>query len=517
MVAEPCVPLSRHPPPDPHLPRSKGPRLTTPPGDAAMRTPGGDAVHAHREPVGHDTPAPRDEIRRRACEAHLRRFLGDEFTLLTEKVSMGIHLDVYVFPPSDEVPYVTLVSSGMSDLAMNKPPGYDGKHLELLIGVPAGWPGLDPLDGDLLAGPANFWPMKLLKDVARIPSTYDSFVDWGHTIRDDDGALFAPGLPFNGAIVGPPLGYPPNIMRATTPLGDVDYLAVFPATPEEMDFKIAIHGGGDALIDRYSEARVSAVVNPQRAGVVVGPPPWAVHLLMKHRPDNLGEVLDRAMPNLAVALRQKGVADEVVPVGEEKVRFRVSGPISPPDLIQHAERSAEPDHLRTAALDHRGVVSIFPERAGDGDQVSAVWAMASMLADRDDVAAVWLRHQQHLTTAAQFVKDANGEALLLFRIHPSAAPEGSTAVITRGLAALGGREVRLSNTGLTHEQLVKRAYAALNRAPGEADVVPKAGERLKYGFTSYELRESVDPVSQEPVLEMVEVPKEKWRLFGRKG
>ncbi|WGW12478.1 suppressor of fused domain protein [Saxibacter everestensis] len=492
--------------------------MTTPSPDEQSQAIGGDPVFEHHGVDPLADVAPRDEVRRRACEAHLTAFLGDDFTVLTEKLSTGIHLDIYVFRPTEKIPYVTLVTAGMSDRPMSLPPGSEGgAHLELLLGVPVGWPGIDPLDGDLLDDPSNFWPIKLLKDLARIPSAYDSFLGWGHTVVDDEGTLFAPGVRFAGAIVGPPVGYPPSIMRAITPHGEVDYLAVLPTTPEEMDFKVATPDGGDALIDRLLQARVTAALDPGRASVVSGPPPWSVHVLMKSRHAHLGDVLAPLMPNRAALLAEKQSTDAVIPAGEkENVRWRVAGPIKPAQLSKDAGNSPLRDQVRAAVLEHRGVVTLAPEHPGDGGQVTAVMAMVAMLAEQSEVAAIWLPHQQHVTTAEQFTADIKNEVRLTYRVHPATAPEGTTAVITRGLAAIGGREVLLTDSGMTHDELAKRVRTGLNRMPGEPDVVPAAGQPAKYGLTKYELRESVDPVTQEPVLEMAEA-KQKRGLFRRKG
>ncbi|WP_154792589.1 suppressor of fused domain protein [Occultella kanbiaonis] len=482
----------------------------------APTTRGGDPVFEHA-PAGitPSAPAPRDEVRRTAALAHLTEFLGDDHTVLTEKVSAGIHLDVLVFRPSEEVPYVTLVTAGMSDVPMNTPATPGGDRMELMIGLHPGWPGIDPLDAGLLADPANFWPIKLLKDVARIPSTYDSYVAWGHTIADDHGDLFAPGGPYTGAIVGPPVGYLAQIMRAPTPAGEIDYLAVFPLRPEEMAYKIAVPGGGDALLDRLMDARVLAVAERDRPGVVAGPPPWSVHLLLSSRPDHLGEVLDQAVPNRAAQFAKERRQEGVVPVGDaESVRLRLfRGRLTATALSEDGGAGPLRESVLPAVAEHAGVVTLTPERDGDGDPLMAVMAMATMLTERNDVIAVWLPHQQHVTTAEQFRKDAGGGAVVTYRVHPSEVPEGR-AVITRGFAALGGREVLFRDPNRTHKRLTTRLQGALASTGDAGDRAPRAGQQLKYVGSRYELVEAAHPLTQEPVLELVRSAKRRG-FFGR--
>src|SRR5690625_6708852 len=90
----------------------------------------------------------RDAVRRAAFEGHLPEFLGDRVTVLSERASRHIHLDVYVFEPSAEVPHITLVTAGMSDLPMPVPGSGAQLRMELMLALPRGWPGLDPLEGE---------------------------------------------------------------------------------------------------------------------------------------------------------------------------------------------------------------------------------------------------------------------------------------------------------------------------------------------------------------------------------
>ncbi|WP_109471707.1 suppressor of fused domain protein [Ornithinimicrobium cavernae] len=490
---------------------------TGPSPTAEETTGGGDPLFRHdQDAVAPDAPAPRDPVRRAACVAHLTEFLGDAYTVLTERVSTGIQLDLLVFRPTEAVPHVTIVTAGMSDLPMNTPPGLRGDRLELMLGVPAAWPGIDPLDADLLADPTSYWPIRLLKDLARIPSTYDSFLTWGHTVVDDESALFPPGSPYSGAIVGPPVGYPADLMRAQTPVGEVEVLAVFPLTPEEMAYKVAVPGGGDALLDRLMDARVRAVVQHNRPSAVPGPPPWSVHLLMTGTPRHLGDVLDQAVPNRAAVFAEDRLLEGVVPVDDEDaVRLRLfRGQLRAAQLADDAASSPQREAVLPAVETHRSVVTLTPEKEGDGSPVMAVMALVAMLAERSDIAAVWLPHQRHVTTAGQFAEDLDGAAVVTYRVHPTEVPEGQ-AVITRGFAALGGREVMFSDPDRSHERLTTRLQGALASTGDDGDRVPRAGQRLRYVSSRYELVEDSHPLTREPVLAMVR-PRSRGRgLFGR--
>lgn len=220
-------------------------------------------------------PVPYDEALAAERRAHLERFLGPDPFVLAERVSVGIHLDVDVFVPTPQAPHLTLVTSGMSDLPMTVPEGLADARMELLLALPADWPGL-ATDGPAGTGPGgafederHYWPIRLLKDLARLPHDHATFLGWGHSVPHGDPATpYAPGVPFDGAVVSPPLGYPSELMRCPTSVGTVSYMAVLPVTHEEMEFKLTADGGADELLDRLSSAGVTSLVDVDRPSVI---------------------------------------------------------------------------------------------------------------------------------------------------------------------------------------------------------------------------------------------------------
>ncbi|MGC4866446.1 suppressor of fused domain protein [Micromonospora sp. DT53] len=76
-----------------------------------------------------------------------------------EPVAVGVH--VYVVAPTEERPYRTLITSGMSELPMTVPEGHGiSPYAELMLCLPADWPltRRTGLDDD----PAG-WPLRVLK------------------------------------------------------------------------------------------------------------------------------------------------------------------------------------------------------------------------------------------------------------------------------------------------------------------------------------------------------------------
>lgn len=466
------------------------------------------------DPAPVPPPAPRDEARRMAWLGHLRSHLGPEVTVLTERSSIDIHLDLIVFPPSPDRTFVTLVTSGMSDVPTTAPDGGEMPRLELAIAVPLGWPGLDPLAEEPLHDETNYWPVRLLKAVARIPTGNDSFLAWAHTINDIQ-ALYPPSTPFSGAVVGPTYGLSPQIMQFESPSGPMRLLAVLPTTPGEMAYRVAVPGGGDSLLERFYEAGVSMVVNPARASVVDGPPPYAVHVLLDHAPPHLGAALESALPNFAAMLAEHEAPEAVFPPTPDptlpQVRLRLGPSIAARPLLDQA---ASDPAVAAAVHGHRASVTVMPEEIGIGPTPQTAYSMALQVAEVPGATAVWLPHQRRVLTTAAYVEAMDREPITFGAVHATTTPDGEPAVRTHGLAALGGLEIWYAEPGLSAERAGKRLAAMLERG-GDADGPPRAGDVARFGTTRYELAEGLEPGTGEPILLMSEQVREKRRLFGR--
>ncbi|GAB3716522.1 hypothetical protein GCM10028815_34670 [Mariniluteicoccus flavus] len=93
--------------------------------DSNLTTPGGQPIVQSDKRVDLGQPVIPQGGLIEARDAHLSQHLGTDWSVLHELASVGIHLDVYVFPPTPERPHLTLVTSGMSDLPMTVPAGLE--------------------------------------------------------------------------------------------------------------------------------------------------------------------------------------------------------------------------------------------------------------------------------------------------------------------------------------------------------------------------------------------------------
>jgi len=131
-------------------------------------SPGGSRIYRHeeRDPDEVDFSHGDDAVIA-GVEAHLDRFFpdrGDDGLVYHEIVSTFVHVDVHVIPPGGDRPWITLVTSGMSERPMHVPDGLeDHAFAELVLALPPDWP-LD--EGEVSGGGGRTWPADLLRSLA---------------------------------------------------------------------------------------------------------------------------------------------------------------------------------------------------------------------------------------------------------------------------------------------------------------------------------------------------------------
>ena len=116
---------------------------------------------------------------------HLEQHLGPIEAVFHEIISEFAHIDVHWIPPNPKRPCHTLVSSGMSDAEMTLPDGVEvTPFAELFITLPPTW----SISEEAFRDEANYWPLRLLKTLARLPATYNTWLGFGHTVPNGDPA-----------------------------------------------------------------------------------------------------------------------------------------------------------------------------------------------------------------------------------------------------------------------------------------------------------------------------------------
>ncbi len=219
----------------------------------------GSPIYQHREALPWAAP-PGEEYIEQISE-HIEKHLGPIETVFHELVSDKVHIDVHFVKPTADFPYVRLVTSGMSDLPMRTPDDPRlPKYAELLITLPADWK-LAQAD---MQDERWYWPIRLLKVLARLPHEYQTWLGWGHTVPNGDPAVpYAESTKFCGALVIPSVTVPNEFHTLAIPdVKDISFYAVVPLYEREMNLKL--RSGLDALLERFDKHGVSDVVDPNR-------------------------------------------------------------------------------------------------------------------------------------------------------------------------------------------------------------------------------------------------------------
>ena len=198
-----------------------------------------------------------------AIEHHIKNAFGAFENVFHELVSPDIHVDICVIPPSEERDYYTLVTMGMGAHRMNVPEElaeYKLERAELAIALPPDW----KLDEESLKEEQWYWPIGLLKVLARLPIAEDTWLGFGHTM--DKQSPFAEGTKLCGALlVGPQDIVWTGGEVCTLPSGEeVNFYQVIPLYRNEIEYKL--EHDADALLKKM--AGISFVVNPTRRDVL---------------------------------------------------------------------------------------------------------------------------------------------------------------------------------------------------------------------------------------------------------
>lgn len=188
-------------------------------------------------------------------ETYIEDTFGEFTSVFHELVSPDIHVDICVIPPSEAYDCYTLVTMGMGAHRMNVPEElaeYKLERAELVICLPPYW--------DLESEEEEwYWPIRLLKVLARLPIQEGAWLGWGHTI--DNGVGFDESTELCGSMLISPVIF--DAEQYVCPLSDgeeVNFYQIIPLYREEMDFKMQ-HGADDLL--QQLDGRV-LVVNPKR-------------------------------------------------------------------------------------------------------------------------------------------------------------------------------------------------------------------------------------------------------------
>lgn len=223
------------------------------------RSKSGQPVYRHTtaQPATQSTG---DEPLRAAIVEHIESHLGPIIWTWQDPSPQYVRVDVHIVGPGENSPGLTLVTSGMSEQHAGSP---RRQHTELVMGVRPNWPGIA---GDA-ADEEHLWPVRLLRDLARLPHQYDTHLGMHHTVPNGDPATpYASDTTLCGALLSPPLVTPDAFNTFIVGTDKIEMLGVIPLHADEMQYKL--DHGADSLWMLLDEHEISEALNPWRPSTI---------------------------------------------------------------------------------------------------------------------------------------------------------------------------------------------------------------------------------------------------------
>ena len=173
---------------------------------------------------------------------------GDYKNVFHEIVSTDIHLDVCIVDPTEEDPYYKLVTMGAGVYKMQIPEQwqkYDLDYAEYVIYLPKDW-NLNSSEE------TDYWPIRVLKDTARLPIWYNTWLCHGHTTQsDEEGSTYASNTDFNSVVLKFAENKKGDIRLIMSSGKVINFYEVIPLYPEELKYKM--DNDADALFEKFEE------------------------------------------------------------------------------------------------------------------------------------------------------------------------------------------------------------------------------------------------------------------------
>lgn len=193
-------------------------------------------------------------------ECFIQENFGEYKEVFHEIVSPDIHLDIIIVPPTDEDPYYKLITMGMGAYAMNIPEELkenDLEHAELVLYLPKSWNIKSEDEKD-------YWPIRYLKILARLPIDMDTWLGYGHTIHgNEDMEPFAENTELNSFVLVKALNLLYEDLDLTLSSGKkINFYQLFPLYQEELDYKM--ENSLNELMNLFDDEDLLPVLNIRR-------------------------------------------------------------------------------------------------------------------------------------------------------------------------------------------------------------------------------------------------------------
>ena len=179
--------------------------------------------------------------------AYIEQQYGEYENVMHEIVSPDIHCDIVIVEPTEDQPYYKLITMGAGAYQMNVPKSLKGEvydRAEYVIFLPKDW-NIESDDEEF------YWPIRMLKTIARLPIYLENWLGSGHTAQYEDGSPLSETAGYNSCVLLPSLGMENQYVKPLK-LGfwgkKIAFYQIFPLYQEELEFKLA--HSLDELLDK---------------------------------------------------------------------------------------------------------------------------------------------------------------------------------------------------------------------------------------------------------------------------
>ena len=193
-------------------------------------------------------------------EKYIETQFGEISFVFHEICSPDIHLDIIVIEPNEKSNYYKLITMGAGAYKMNVPEElqqYNLERAEFMMFLPPDW---DVKSSDN----KYYWPIKMLKSVARLSVNYNTWLGFGHTVSSDAGNTpYDESTGFCSIVLLSGLNQEFEKMNLEiSGLGKMNFYQIFPLYEEELKYKQ--DNGIEALCSLFEDEDLSPVINIER-------------------------------------------------------------------------------------------------------------------------------------------------------------------------------------------------------------------------------------------------------------
>jgi len=198
---------------------------------------------------------------------HLSKFFDDNLVSVFHEIpTLDLHLDVFFIKPKNSS-FNILLTSGMSTLKMSvngqeeKPAELEFAELMMLI------PKEIEFEQVYTGKKKNDWIISILKQTAKFPHFYDTWIGIGHTIQaEEDMMPYSSENDFVGALILPSVTFDENFTQINKNGRKINIYNVFPIYKNELEFKI--ENGYNKFLDLLIKANAKEVLDLNRKNLI---------------------------------------------------------------------------------------------------------------------------------------------------------------------------------------------------------------------------------------------------------